>query len=72
MGETTFGKGLVQSVLGLSNGGALKVTTSVYLTPNGTDINKTGVTPDVEVKTDVAAEGDPVLDKALELVLQGS
>jgi carboxyl-terminal processing protease len=72
VGETTFGKGLVQSVLGLSNGGALKVTTSVYLTPNGTDINKKGVIPDVEVKTDTATVGDPVLDKALELVLQGT
>ena len=72
VGETTFGKGLVQSVLGLSNGGALKVTTSVYLTPNGTDINKKGVVPDVEVKTDTDTEGDPVLDKALELVLQGT
>jgi carboxyl-terminal processing protease len=72
VGETTFGKGLVQSVLGLSNGGALKVTTSVYLTPNGTDINKKGVSPDVEVKTDTSVEGDPVLDKALELVLQGT
>jgi carboxyl-terminal processing protease len=71
VGETTFGKGLVQSVLGLNNGGALKVTTAVYLTPNGTDINKKGITPDVEVKTDATTAGDPVLDKALELVLQG-
>ena len=71
VGETTFGKGLVQSVLGLSNGGALKVTTAVYLTPNGTDINKKGVVPDVEVKTDTTTVGDPVLDRALELVLQG-
>ena len=71
VGETTFGKGLVQSVLGLSNGGALKVTTAVYLTPNGTDINKKGVVPDVEVKTDTTTVGDPVLDRALELVIQG-
>jgi carboxyl-terminal processing protease len=71
VGETTFGKGLVQSVEGLSNGGALKVTTAVYLTPNGTDINKKGVSPDVELKVDSTAQGDPVLDKALELAAQG-
>jgi carboxyl-terminal processing protease len=72
VGETTFGKGLVQNVEGLSNGGALKVTTAVYLTPNGNDINKKGIAPDVEVKTDSTTQGDPVLDKALELAAQGS
>jgi carboxyl-terminal processing protease len=71
IGETTFGKGLVQSVETLSNGGALKVTTAVYLTPSGADINKKGISPDVEVKTDSTTQGDPVLDKALELAAQG-
>ena len=47
VGTTTFGKGLVQTVVDLSNGGALKVTTAVYLTPDGTDINKKGIAPDV-------------------------
>ncbi len=47
VGETTFGKGLVQSLEPLSNGGALKVTTAVYLTPKGRDINKKGIAPDV-------------------------
>jgi carboxyl-terminal processing protease len=41
VGETTFGKGLVQSIEPLSNKGAIKVTTAVYLTPDGRDINKT-------------------------------
>ena len=47
VGETTFGKGLVQTVEPLSNGGALVATTAVYLTPAGTDINKKGIKPDV-------------------------
>ena len=52
VGETTFGKGLVQSIEPLSNGGALKVTTAVYLTPKGRDINKTGIAPDVVAPDD--------------------
>jgi carboxyl-terminal processing protease len=52
VGETTFGKGLVQSIEPLSNGGALKATTAVYLTPKGRDINKTGITPDIVAPDD--------------------
>ena len=52
VGETTFGKGLVQSIEPLSNGGAVKVTTAVYLTPDGRDINKTGIVPDVVAPDD--------------------
>jgi carboxyl-terminal processing protease len=46
VGETTFGKGLVQTLEPLSNGGAIKVTTAVYLTPKGRDINATGISPE--------------------------
>jgi carboxyl-terminal processing protease len=52
VGETTFGKGLVQSIEPLSNGGAVKVTTAVYFTPKGRDINKTGIAPDVVAPDD--------------------
>jgi carboxyl-terminal processing protease len=52
VGETTFGKGLVQVIEPLSNGGAVKVTTAVYLTPKGRDINKTGIVPDVVAPDD--------------------
>jgi carboxyl-terminal processing protease len=52
VGETTFGKGLVQTLEPLSNGGAIKVTTAVYLTPKGRDINATGITPDVVAPDD--------------------
>lgn len=52
MGETTFGKGLVQTLEPLTNGGAIKVTTAVYLTPKGRDINAKGITPDVVAPDD--------------------
>ena len=52
VGETTFGKGLVQTLEPLSNGGAIKVTTAVYLTPKGRDINATGISPDVVAPDD--------------------
>ena len=69
VGETTFGKGLVQSIEPLSNGGAVKVTTAVYLTPKGRDINKTGISPDVVAPDDPATEDvDETLEKALDLI----
>jgi len=49
VGETTFGKGLVQSVFPIGNGAGLKLTTARYLTPNERDINETGIEPDIEV-----------------------
>ena len=50
VGETTFGKGLVQSVRGLSDGSGMTVTIAKYLTPNGRDIHKHGIDPDVRAK----------------------
>jgi carboxyl-terminal processing protease len=47
MGDTSFGKGLVQAVYGLKNGYGLVLTVAKYLTPGGTDINKVGIIPDV-------------------------
>lgn len=49
VGETTFGKGTLQSVLKLRNGGALKLTTARYYTPSGRLIDKVGLEPDVRV-----------------------
>jgi carboxyl-terminal processing protease len=70
VGETTFGKGLVQSIEPLSNGGAVKVTTAVYLTPKGRNIHETGIDPDVSAPDDPAsADVDETLQKALELIL---
>ena len=49
VGKKTFGKGLVQSMRTLIDGSGLTVTVAKYLTPNGTDINKSGIIPDIEV-----------------------
>ena len=48
VGTTTYGKGIVQSVIPMSDGSAVKVTISSYFTPNGNNIHGTGVEPDVE------------------------
>jgi carboxyl-terminal processing protease len=69
VGETTFGKGLVQTIEGLSNGGAIKVTTAVYLTPKGRDINKKGIAPDVVAPDDPNTPNvDETVQKALDLI----
>ena len=49
VGEKTFGKGVIQELIYLSNGGALKVTYAEYSTPNGNKINKLGIEPDYQV-----------------------
>lgn len=54
LGEKSYGKGSVQSIEQLSNGGVLKVTVARWYTPNGKNINKEGITPDVEVKVSEA------------------
>ena len=69
VGETTFGKGLVQSIEPLSNGGALKATTAVYLTPKGRDINKKGIAPDVVAPDDPSTTTvDETVEAALKLI----
>jgi carboxyl-terminal processing protease len=54
LGEKTFGKGSVQTIHELRDGGALKYTIAKYLTPKGSDINKKGIAPDIEVKMEPA------------------
>lgn len=68
VGATTFGKGLVQNVVGLPGGAALKLTTSIYLTPKGHNIHKRGIKPDLPVKDKPKVEGDEQLDAALEYI----
>ncbi len=53
VGEKTFGKGLVQNMKPLGDGSAVTLTIAKYLTPNGTDINKFGITPDIKVKMNI-------------------
>lgn len=49
LGVTTFGKGSVQSIVPLSDGSGVRITTSKYYTPSGTSIQNTGITPDIVV-----------------------
>ncbi|MFG6095546.1 S41 family peptidase [Leptothoe sp. ISB3NOV94-8A] len=49
VGSPTFGKALVQSLHGLSDGSGVAVTVAHYFTPNGTDISSRGITPDIQV-----------------------
>ncbi len=68
IGTTTFGKGLVQTIVNLGNGAALKLTTAVYLTPNGTNINKKGITPDIVVKDNPKSKADEQMQAALRYI----
>lgn len=54
VGTQTYGKGIVQTVVPLGDGSALKFTNAKYLTPNGVDIHEVGLTPDVVVEGDEA------------------
>lgn len=73
VGAKTFGKGSVQVIEPLSDGGQLKVTTAKWYTPGGKNISKEGITPDIEVTiddADIAAGRDPQRAKAIELLQQ--
>ncbi len=75
VGTTTYGKGLVQTVLPMSDGSALLVTTARYYTPKGRDINKKGIAPDkvVELPADVTeylSDKDTQFHAALDMVRQ--
>ncbi len=61
IGTTTYGKGSVQEVVRLRDASALKLTTAAYLTPEGRDINGSGIAPDVEV-ADVAEQKDRAVE----------
>ncbi len=53
VGTKSFGKGSVQTVFPMTNGGALKLTTALYYTPLGRSIQKTGIIPDIEIEQQV-------------------
>jgi carboxyl-terminal processing protease len=66
IGTTSFGKGIVQTFLSLSDGSAVKLTTSEYFTPRGVAIHKKGVEPDIVIEYDPAAETDNQLQAAVD------
>lgn len=71
VGTTTYGKGIVQKVINLSDGSAVKLTVSNYFTPNGNNIHKIGIDPDVEVEFDAEQYKNGVdnqLEKAKEVL----
>lgn len=75
VGTTTFGKGIVQSILPLSDGTAIKITVSKYFTPGGNDIHQIGIEPDYEVELEdrtnavnIDYEDDLQLHKAEEVI----
>lgn len=71
VGETTFGKGSVQRVVGLLSGAELKVTIARWYTPAGRTINGEGITPDTIVELtadDINADRDPQLSRAKQIL----
>lgn len=78
IGTQSFGKGIVQSVIDLQDGTALKLTTAKYYTPNGNNIHGIGIAPDVEIdlpeelksKVELTLEEDVQLQKAIEVLQQ--
>ena len=70
LGETTFGKGLVQQVYSLSDDSAVIVSTSEYYTPNDRVINNVGIEPDIIIPIDKEIEDDIQLEAAVDLLLK--
>lgn len=74
VGTKTYGKGVIQQLLTLSNGAGLKITVEEYYTPNKTKINKVGITPDYEVLLETSITREPTdvndtqLNKAKEIL----
>ncbi len=78
VGVQSYGKGIVQTVVGLDGGAGMQMTIAQYYTPNGNAVHKVGITPDVEVHLPDGDNGmyefgdlaDPQLAKALEVMKQ--
>ena len=71
IGQRSFGKGLIQSIVDLPDGATLKLTTAIYLTPDGIDINKKGIKPDIKAPDLPKTKQDETLDRALEYLTAG-
>jgi carboxyl-terminal processing protease len=72
VGTRTFGKGLVQEVNRLSNGGVLDLTVANYYLPDGETITKAGIKPQVKAQDDPETDRDEALPKALDTLLAPS
>ena len=69
LGEQTYGKGSVQSVLPLGRGRGVKITTAIYYTPNGLTVEG-GIIPNLMVELDDEREGDEQMEEALRLAIE--
>ena len=72
LGESTYGKGSVQSIIPLKNGGGIRLTISKYFLPSGKSISEVGVSPDIEIQEGdenfrINSETDNQLQYALKL-----
>ena len=71
IGTKTYGKGMVQKIIPMPNETGLNLTIAKYLTPNGSDINKKGITPDTKIyftKKDVETGTDSQLENAKDII----
>ncbi len=68
VGETTYGKGVVQNMYKLSDGSGVKVTIAKYYTPSGVCIDGTGIEPDYKVTNPTDNSQDLQLEKAIEVI----
>ena len=72
VGKTTFGKGIVQNVLPLGDGTAVKITTQHYYPPSGYDLHKVGIKPDLEVDLNegakIGTDSDNQLSAAIDIL----
>jgi carboxyl-terminal processing protease len=68
IGTRSYGKGVFQQEVGLSNGGALKLTTGEYFTPKGVNLAGKGIQPDVHVRDLPETSKDEALERALEVL----
>lgn len=68
IGNTSYGKGSVQTILPMFEDDAVKLTIAKYYTPSGRSIDGTGITPDIEINLDENATSDTQLNKALEIL----
>jgi len=73
VGETSFGKGVVQRIINFEDGSTLKITTAKWYTPKGELIQDKGIKPDIEIELtedDYNNNKDPQLDKAEEELIK--
>ncbi len=70
LGTTSYGKGIVQQLQQLSDGSAIKMTTSKYYTPNGVCIHEIGITPDIELEYEFLGDEDAEYDYQYDNQLQ--